>query len=66
MESLGVLHGVNIHHGNTILALDFHVFDIQDFDIIIGHPLEKLFIETPSSVDLDVKLGIDTFFIPIT
>ena len=66
MESLGVLHSANIHHGNTILAIDFHVFDIQDFDILIGHPIEKLFIETPSSGDLDVKLGRDTFSIPIT
>ena len=48
------------------MALDFHIFDIQDFDIMIGHPLEKLFIRTPSSGDLDVKLGRDTFSIPIT
>jgi hypothetical protein len=46
--------------------LDFHVFDIQDFDIMIGNPLEKLFIEPPSSRDPDVKLGRDTFSIPIT
>ena len=38
----------------------------KDFDILIGHPLEKLFIETPSSRDLEVKLGRDTFSIPIT
>ena len=66
MESLGVLRGVNIYHGNTILALYFHVFNIQDFNILIGHPLEKLFIQTPSSGDLDIKLGRDTFSIPIT
>jgi hypothetical protein len=33
---------------------------------MIGNPLEKLFIEPPSSGDLDVKLGRDTFSIPIT
>jgi hypothetical protein len=48
------------------MALDFHVFDIQDFDIMIGHPLEKLFIEPPTSGDLDIKLGRETFSIPIT
>ena len=48
------------------MALDFHIFDIQDFDIMIGHPLEKLFIESPTSWDLDIKLGRDTFSIPIT
>ena len=33
---------------------------------MIWHPLEKLFIETPSSGDLDVKIGRNTFSIPIT
>ena len=33
---------------------------------MIGHPLEKLFIRTPSSGDLDIKLGRYTFSIPIT
>ena len=33
---------------------------------MIGHPLEKLFIEPPMLGDLDIKLGRDTFFIPIT
>ena len=33
---------------------------------MIGHPLEHLFIEPPSSWELNVKLGRDTFSIPIT
>ena len=33
---------------------------------MIGHPLEKLIVEPPSSGALDVKLGRDTFTIPIT
>jgi hypothetical protein len=41
LEGAGVLHGINLHHDNTILSLDFHVFDIQDFDMLIGHPLEN-------------------------
>jgi hypothetical protein len=48
------------------LALDFHVFDIQDFNILIGHPLEKLFLDPPKIGDLDVMLARDTFTIPIT
>jgi hypothetical protein len=47
------------------MTLDFHVFNITDFDILIGHPLEKLFLEPPKIGDLDVKLGRDTFTIPI-
>ena len=33
---------------------------------MIGHPLEKLFVEPPKLGDLNVKLGRDTFSIPIT
>ena len=66
LESKGVLHGIHLHLDNTILALDFHVFDIQDFDVLIGHPLEKLFLDPPKIGDLDIKLGRDTFMIPIT
>ena len=33
---------------------------------MIGHPLEKLFLDPPKIGDLDVKLGRDTFSIPIT
>jgi hypothetical protein len=39
-----LLHNITLHHGNIKMALDFHVFDIQDFDVLIGHPLEKLFV----------------------
>ena len=39
LKGLKILHNITIHHGNVEMALDFHVFDIQDFDIMIGHPL---------------------------
>ena len=48
------------------MALDFHVFDTKDFDIMIGHPLENLFTEPPKIGELDIKLGKDTFSIPTT
>ena len=66
LEGHRILHNVTVHHDNIKMGLDFHVFDILDFDIMIGHPLEKLFIEPPTLGDLDIKLGRDTFFIPIT
>ena len=33
---------------------------------MMGHPLEKLIVEPAPSGALDVKLGRDTFTIPIT
>ena len=66
LKGLGILHNITIHHNNVEMALYFHVFKIKDFDILIGHPLENLIVEPPSSRALDVKLGRDTFTIPIT
>jgi hypothetical protein len=66
LKGHGILHNTTIHHDDAIMALDFHVFDIQDFAILIGHPLEKLFVNPPKIGDLDIKLGRDTFTIPIT
>jgi hypothetical protein len=61
-----ILHNITIHHDNFEMSLDFHVFDIQDFDIMIGHPVEKLFVDPSKIGDLDVKLGRNTFTTPIT
>ena len=66
LKGFGILHNITIHHNNVEMALDFHVFEIWDFDILIGHPLEKLIVEPPSSGALGIKLGRDTFTIPIT
>jgi hypothetical protein len=48
------------------MALYFHIFDVQDFDIMIGHPLEKLFVDPTKTGDLDVKLGREPFSIQVT
>ncbi len=37
--------------------LDFHVFEIQDFDILIGLPIEQLLINTPRLGSLKITLG---------
>ena len=66
LKGCGVMHNMFMHHNNVKMALDFHVFDITDFDILIGHPLEKLLLDPPKTGDLNVKLGRDVFTIPIT
>jgi hypothetical protein len=38
IKELGILHNIALHHGNVEMVLDFHVFDISDFDFLIGHP----------------------------
>jgi hypothetical protein len=66
LTGLGLLHNITLHHEDVELALDFHIFDIEDFDILIGHPLEKLFLDPPQTGELDVKVGRDMFTFPIT
>ncbi len=43
-------------HNNVEVILDFHVFDISDFDILIGHPIEKLLDVLETGV-LNLKIG---------
>ena len=63
LQGLGILHNSTIHHDDVKMVLDFHIFDIQDFDILIGHPVEKLFVEPLTLGELDIKLGKDTYSI---
>ena len=41
--------------------------EIEDlnFDFLIGHPLKALFMEVPKDRCLNIKLGKDTFHIPV-
>jgi hypothetical protein len=66
LKGLGILHDISLHTKDTDLSLNFHVFEIPDFDIMIGHPLEKLFMGIPLSGTMDLKLGRNTVTIPIT
>jgi hypothetical protein len=44
LEGLGILHNISLYHDNMEITLDFHVFEVQDFDILIGHPLENFLL----------------------
>ena len=57
---------MSLRHEGFEVALDFYVFDVYDFDILIGHPLENLFLNTSKVGELNVKLGRDSLAFPIT
>ena len=57
MEGIGILHDVPIWYEKAEIALDFHVFEVQDFDVLIGQPIEMLFQIISSSGTLDATLG---------
>ena len=57
LRGIGIMHEVPVWHRETEIALDFHVLKVQDFDILIGHPVEKLFLDVPTLGRIDVSLG---------
>ena len=59
------MHEVPVWHKETEIALDFHVFEVQDFDILIGHPVEKLFLDVSDLGGLNVSLGGKPFMLSI-
>ena len=59
------MQDVPVWHMKTEIALDFHVFEVQDFDVLIGQPVEVLFQIISSSGTLGVTLGGRAFSLPI-
>ena len=57
LECEGVAANVTIYYADVGARLNFYIFDIQDFDLLIGYPVERLFVDTLLSGTLDVKLG---------
>jgi hypothetical protein len=43
IEGIEILHDIPVWYDNSEIALDFHIFEVQDFDVLIGHPVEKMF-----------------------
>jgi hypothetical protein len=46
------------------VSIDFHIYSILEFDILIGYPLKNLIKEKPSHGGLDEKLGTSAFATP--
>ena len=64
-EGFIILHNVPVWYDKAEITQDFHVFKVQDFDVLIGQPIEKLFQIISSSGTLDVTLGGRAFSLPI-
>ena len=57
LEGVGIVHDVLVRHDDFEVTLDFYILDVYDFDILIGHPIEKLFLEAPLLGTINFKLG---------
>ena len=65
IKGIGIMQDVPVWHMKTEIALDFHVFEVQDFDILIGHPVEMLFLDVSTLGKLEVSLGGRSYTLPI-
>ena len=52
-----IVRAISIEIDGTKVHLDFHIYAILDFDLLIDYPFEKLFQEKPSQGSLNKMLG---------
>lgn len=66
IEGFGIVQNVPVCFEDKEAILDFHVFEIQDFDILIGLPIEQHLINTPRLDSLKITLGGNKFSVPFS
>ena len=59
-EAYGTLQNMSIRHEDVEVILDFHIFDVQDFDLLIGHPIEKFLTDASTQGMPEVRPGKET------
>ena len=64
-ECCGIARAVPIRIDETEVHLDFHIYVVLEFDLLIGYPLENLIQDKPSQGSLDEKLGTTASTTPI-
>ena len=56
---------MSIRHEDIEVILDFHIFDVQDFDLLVGQPIGKFLTNAPTQNNLEIHLGKETIFVQI-
>ena len=64
LEAYGTLQNVSIRHEDAEVILDFHIFDVQDFDLLVGQPIEK-FLTNALTQKLEVHPEKETISVQI-
>ena len=66
LPSKGIFHLIPIKVDETKVYLSFYVFDIWEFDLLIGHPIERLLHEgRKGSINVSLRKSLN-LSIPIT
>ena len=56
LPSLGILYVLPIHVNGTRVHLSFYIFDIMEFNLLIGQPIGRL-IQEGQTGKLNIRLG---------
>ena len=64
-SSYGIITDMPFWYNDVKIRLNFRIFEDLNFDFLIGHPLKALFSGVPKDGCLNIKLGKDTFHIPV-
>jgi hypothetical protein len=64
-ECCGIARTMPIIINKIEVFIDFHIFAILEFNLLIGYPVEQLFKEKSSHGGLDEKFGKTAFASPI-
>ena len=64
-EAYGTLQNGSIRHEDVEVILDFHIFDVQDFDLLVGQPIMKFLANASTQNKLEVHLGKETISVQI-
>ena len=65
-ECRGIARAVPVKIDKIEVCLDFHVYPIVDFDLLLGSPLENIHQEKSSQGSLSHDSGETAFTTPIT
>ena len=61
-----MIKNVSLRHDDVRVVLDFHVFEDLNFDFLIGYPIKALLKDVPNSGTLNIKIGKESHFVPVT
>ena len=63
-EPFGIIRNIPLGYKNGEVVLDFHIFEVHDFDILIGHPIETESLDVPTLGIPDLACRRDDHSVP--
>jgi hypothetical protein len=65
LEGIGILSQIHVIYNDAQVILDFHVFDIKSFDLMIGLSFGKFLREISAQGKLDIRIGKEVLSVRI-